>query len=80
MQVILPLGMVWKLRRIAAGLRQFDVQLGTGVTTTRYSAYERGEAEPGEMDRELIERFLPPLPAGAVAGRRQLRATRALLV
>ena len=66
MQVNLPIGMLWKLRRIAAGLRQFDVQLGTGVTATRYSAYERGEAEPDEMDRELIERFLPALPVGGI--------------
>ena len=52
----------WKLRRIAAGLRQQDVAARAGMSTTRYSAIERGEAIPTETDRQLIERQLPELP------------------
>ena len=52
----------WKLRRIAACLRQQDVAARAGMSTTRYSAIERGEAIPTETDRQLIERQLPELP------------------
>ena len=53
--------LVWKLRRIAAGLRQQDVASKAGISTTRYSAFERGELEPSGTDVEYIERILPPL-------------------
>jgi hypothetical protein len=46
------------------------------MSTTRYSAFERGEVTPSELDRELIERFLPELDeqtaaelSGSVPGR-----------
>ena len=52
----------WKLRRIAARLRQRDVAGLIGMSTTRYSAIERGDASPTNLDRELLERHLPQLP------------------
>jgi DNA-binding XRE family transcriptional regulator len=61
----------WKLRRIAAGLRQQDIALRSGISTTRYSAIERGERVPSELEARLIDRFLPPLPGselGQVCG------------
>jgi transcriptional regulator with XRE-family HTH domain len=51
----------WKLRRVAAGYRQQDVASRAGISTTRYSAIERGEQEPSDLDRKLLERILPPL-------------------
>jgi len=56
------IGMLWKLRRIAAHYRQQDVSTHCGISMTRYRAIERGEAEPTDLDRRLIEKFLPPLP------------------
>ena len=53
--------LVWKLRRIAAGMRQQDVASRAGISTTRYSAFERGELEPSDTDVEYIERILPRL-------------------
>ena len=55
-------GLSWKLRRIAARLRQRDVAGLIGMSTTRYSAIERGDATPTDVDRKLIERHLPQLP------------------
>jgi predicted transcriptional regulator len=52
----------WKLRRVAAGIRQQDVARNTGISVSRYSAIERGDVAPTELDRRLIERFLPPMP------------------
>lgn len=57
----------WKLRRIAAGLRQQDIAGQLGVSGTRYSALERGESAPKEWEREAVERLLPPLPRMEVA-------------
>jgi len=57
----------WKLRRVAAEIRQQDIALGTGISTTRYSAIERGEQNPTELEIRLIEQFLPQLP-GVVSG------------
>ncbi|MFZ0634684.1 MAG: helix-turn-helix transcriptional regulator [Candidatus Acidiferrales bacterium] len=57
----------WKLRRIAAGLRQKDVAGRAGMSMTRYSAIERGELQPSHEDREFIERILPPLPKEVTA-------------
>jgi hypothetical protein len=56
------MGMLWKLRRIAAGYRQQDVSTHCGISMARYRAIERGEIEPTDLDRRLIEKFLPPLP------------------
>jgi transcriptional regulator with XRE-family HTH domain len=52
----------WKLRRIAAGIRQQDIALRAGMSTTRYSAIERGEHNASELEARLIDQFLPPLP------------------
>ena len=68
----LHIGMIWRLRRVAAGLRQQDIAGRAGITTTRLSAIERGELEPSDLDRQLIERLLPEIPAVSLAeGRRQ---------
>ena len=55
--------MIWKLRRVAAGMRQQDLAGRAGMATTRYSAIERRELEPTSADVEHIERVLPPLSA-----------------
>jgi transcriptional regulator with XRE-family HTH domain len=55
------IGLIWKLRRVAAGLRQTDVAQRMGITTTRLSQIERGEEQPSPHDRQLIEHVLPPL-------------------
>lgn len=60
---LIPIGLRWKLRRVAAGLRQQDVANGAGISTTRYSNIERGEQAPTEMEVRLVERLLPPLPS-----------------
>lgn len=52
----------WKLRRIAAGYRQLDVANRVGMSGTRYSALERGEAEPKDSEIRDVEKLLPPLP------------------
>lgn len=52
----------WKLRRIAAGYRQQDVAARVGISGTRYSALERGEAEPKHWEVEALEKLLPLLP------------------
>jgi transcriptional regulator with XRE-family HTH domain len=54
--------LLWKLRRVAAGMRQQDVARLTGISTSRFSGIERGEVEPSQTDRLLIERLLPPFP------------------
>jgi transcriptional regulator with XRE-family HTH domain len=59
---ILHIGMIWRLRRVAAGLRQQDIASRAGISTTRLSAIERGEQEPSDLDRNSIERLLPELP------------------
>lgn len=60
----------WKIRRIAAGFRQQDLAARAGMTSTRYSAIERGELEPSEADVEFIERVLPPLSPIVIDGLR----------
>jgi hypothetical protein len=52
----------WKLRRVAAGIRQQDIALRAGMSATRYSAIERGERIPSELEGRLIDQFLPPVP------------------
>lgn len=61
-------GLQWKLRRVAADLRQQDVAGGIGISTTRYSALERGETEPTDLERRRIEQLLPALPLEIVGG------------
>jgi transcriptional regulator with XRE-family HTH domain len=56
----------WKLRRVAAGIRQQDIALRAGMSTTRYSAIERGERVPSELEASLIDKFLPQLPESEV--------------
>ena len=52
----------WKVRRIAANLRQQDLALRAAMSTTRYSAIERGERVPSDHERKMIEQSLPNLP------------------
>jgi transcriptional regulator with XRE-family HTH domain len=59
--------MLLRLRRIAAGLRQRDVAARGGIPPTRLSAIERGEQQPSDLDRKILERILPALPG--VSGR-----------
>ena len=62
----LHIGMIWRLRRVAAGLRQQDIAARAGMATTRLSAIERGEREPSSLERRLIDRILPELSAVGV--------------
>jgi transcriptional regulator with XRE-family HTH domain len=64
---VIAVGLLWKLRRVAAGLRQQDVANGIGISTTRYSGIERDEQLPTDLETRLVEQFLPLLPAMAVA-------------
>ncbi len=57
---------VWRLRRVAAGFRQLDICLATGISQTRYSALERAEAEATKAEQEEIDRVLPALPPPVV--------------
>lgn len=54
----------WKLRRVTAGIRQQDIALRTGMSTTRYSAIERGEHVASELETRLIDQFLFTLVGG----------------
>jgi transcriptional regulator with XRE-family HTH domain len=51
---------------VAAGFRQQDIAARAGMSSTRYSAIERGELQPNPEDVAQIERILPPLPASVV--------------
>jgi transcriptional regulator with XRE-family HTH domain len=64
----LPIGRLWKLRRVAADLRQQDVAGGIGISTTRYSALERGEIDPTDLERRRIDQLLPALPQEILGG------------
>lgn len=48
----------WKLRRVAAGIRQQDIALRAGMSTTRYSAIEREEAS--QPHSEGVPRYVEP--------------------
>jgi hypothetical protein len=52
----------WKLRRIAANLRQVDVATRIGTSSSIYSQIERGDRPPSPVEQRLIEDCLPPLP------------------
>ena len=52
----------WKLRRVAACIRQQDVARRAGLTVARYGGIERGEIEPSDEERRAIDGILPPLP------------------
>ncbi len=54
---------LWRLRRLAADLRQLDVCLAVGISQARCSLVERGEVEPSDAERKAIESILPLLPA-----------------
>jgi transcriptional regulator with XRE-family HTH domain len=54
---------MWRLRRLAAGKRQQDVAAQVGISATRYSALERGEQKPTDLESDLIESLLPELPS-----------------
>ena len=56
----------WKLRRVVSGIRQHDLALRVGISTTRYSAIERGARVPSKLETELIDKFLPQLPVAAL--------------
>ncbi len=56
------IGLLWKLRRVVGNLRQQDIAREVGISTTRYSAIERGDLLPTDLERRLIEPLLPPLP------------------
>ena len=47
-----------KLRRIALGLRQQDIAANVGMSTTRYSAIERGEIDPRPDEIVELRRIL----------------------
>jgi transcriptional regulator with XRE-family HTH domain len=53
----------WKLRRVAACIRQQDVARRAGLTVARYGGIERGEIKPSDEERRSIEAILPPLPS-----------------
>jgi len=57
----------WKLRRIAAGLRQQDIAAHVGMSASRYSAIERGDLDPTAHESKAIEQILPVLPSGSQA-------------
>lgn len=59
--------LLWKLRRIAAGFRQQDIAARVGISSSRYSALERGESEPKDWEVKGVEELLPPLPQVAPA-------------
>lgn len=61
-------GLLWRLRRVASGLRQIDVSTRIGISITRYSAIERNEEEPTDAERRIIEAYLPPLPVEVLQG------------
>jgi len=70
MDTNIPHHLNWKLRRIAAGIRQQDLALRAGISTTRYSAIERGERMPSKLEAELIDKLLPQLPTGVLGQRK----------
>jgi transcriptional regulator with XRE-family HTH domain len=61
MTPITKLGLLYKLRRIALGLRQQDVARRIGITNSRYSGIERGDFRPTATELRLLEELLPPI-------------------
>jgi transcriptional regulator with XRE-family HTH domain len=59
----IPRSLSFRLRRIAAGLRQVDVAHLCGISATHLSLIERGEAQPTALELKLLERALPQLPS-----------------
>jgi transcriptional regulator with XRE-family HTH domain len=59
----MDIGLQWKLRRIAAGLRQQDLARRTGMPTSLLSAIERGDRAPSALECSLVDKVLPPLVA-----------------
>jgi transcriptional regulator with XRE-family HTH domain len=63
MEKVITVGLLWKLRRVAADLRQQDVANAIGISITRYSGIERGDHVPTDLETRLLEQFLPSLPS-----------------
>jgi transcriptional regulator with XRE-family HTH domain len=63
MERVITVGLLWKLRRVAANLRQQDVANAIGISMTRYSGIERGDYVPTDLETRLLEQFLPSLPS-----------------
>jgi transcriptional regulator with XRE-family HTH domain len=63
MEKAITVGLLWKLRRVAADLRQQDVANAIGISITRYSGIERGDHVPTDLETRLLEQFLPSLPS-----------------
>jgi transcriptional regulator with XRE-family HTH domain len=61
MENVIPVGLLWKLRRVAADWRQQDVANVIGSSTTRYSGIERGDLMPTELETRLFEQHVPLL-------------------
>lgn len=66
--------MIWKIRRIAAGLRQQDLAARSGMSSTRYSGIERGEVQASETDIEMLERVLPAISPTVIEELRMLQS------
>jgi transcriptional regulator with XRE-family HTH domain len=66
-QPALAAGLHLKLRRVAARKRQQDIAPQVGISTTRYSAIERGEAEASDLERQLLDQVLPALTIAPLA-------------
>jgi transcriptional regulator with XRE-family HTH domain len=66
----------WKLRRIAAGYRQQDIAARIGISTSRYSMLERGEATAKEWEIQALEKLLPPLSQSDPPGLHEAREDR----
>lgn len=47
--------LVWRVKRIALGLRQRDIADHVGISQARYSQLERGEALPSEAEQRATD-------------------------
>jgi transcriptional regulator with XRE-family HTH domain len=50
--------LLWRVKRVALGLRQRDVADHAGISQARYSQLERGEDLPNEAEQRAIDRAL----------------------
>lgn len=51
-------GFSWRVRRAALGIRQRDVADRAGISQSKYSLLERGDAFPTQAERDAIEEAL----------------------
>ena len=56
-----------RVRRAALGLRQRDIADRAGISQSRYSLLERGEADATEKEKRNLESVLA-LPSGMAPG------------